>query len=358
MICVGSANPNIIGRPAIYNGNVSWLPFLAVFATALFVALIFGRWAVKLGLRLGIADLPGGRRTHPVATSRLGALPIFAGFVAGAALTVALSLPSNDAVNERVRLQGMMLGTVLMFATGIADDRWQLSARVQLVAQLLAAALGIAHLIFIERFRNPFGAGEEVILMPVLYVLVSILWHVGMMNTVNFVDGVDSLTGTLCLIASLFLAAHMLRESQDSVALLPVALAGALLGFLAFNRPQARLFMGGGAPMLGFILSCLSIMAGAKLAAVLLVMGLPIADVALQIVGRLRRGQSPFSADRGHLHLRLRDHGWSAARITSLYASFCILFGSIALLPVSAFAKLVALVIVLVAAIVLLRRFT
>jgi UDP-GlcNAc:undecaprenyl-phosphate GlcNAc-1-phosphate transferase len=136
---------------------------------------------------------------------------------------------------------------------------------------------------------------------------------------------------------------HMLREGQYSVALLPVALIGALAGFLVFNRPPARIFMGGGALFLGFALACLGIIGGAKIALLLLVMGLPIADVAWQILDRIRHGRSPTQSDRGHLHFRLVDRGWTPKQIVILYSGACALFGGAALIPQPPVYKLVTL---------------
>ena len=135
----------------------------------------------------------------------------------------------------------------------------------------------------------------------------------------------------LSLVAALFTLVHMLREGQYSVALLPAALVGTLLGFLLFNFQPARLFLGGGSLFLGFALAGIGIIAGAKIALLMLVVGLPVADVAWQIFDRARRGRSPAQADRGHLHLRLVDLGWSPRRICTVYVIVCTLLGAAAL---------------------------
>ena len=148
-------------------------------------------------------------------------------------------------------------------------------------------------------------------------------------------------------ILSAVLALHMYREGQHSVALLPLALLGATLGFLPYNFHPARVFMGtSGAFFLGFAVGALGIMAGAKVATVLLVMGIPILDVAWRILDRFRRGRSPLIGDRGHLHFRLLDLGLSQRQIVLLYYVFCSFFGLLALVISSRIYKFLALLVV------------
>jgi UDP-N-acetylmuramyl pentapeptide phosphotransferase/UDP-N-acetylglucosamine-1-phosphate transferase len=145
-------------------------------------------------------------------------------------------------------------------------------------------------------------------------------------------------------IVSAILAIHMLREGQYSVALLPLALLGAVLGFLPFNFHPARVFLGSGSLVLGYAIATLGIAAGAKLALVLLVLSIPIVDVAWLMLSRLRAGQSIGQADRRHLHYRLIDLGLSERQVVLLYYAYCIVLGAAALLIGSRLLKLVALV--------------
>ena len=168
---------------------------------------------------------------------------------------------------------------------------------------------------------------------PVVWLL-TIFWFMGMINTVNWLDGLDGLAAGTAAIMSGILALHMIREGQLSVALLPLALLGATLGFLPFNFNPARLFMGSsGSYFLGWALAALGIIAGAKVATVLLVMGLPILDVAWLIVNRWRnRGSRGVGvAGRDHLHHRLLDMGFTQRQIVLGYYAFCLAFGAAAL---------------------------
>jgi UDP-GlcNAc:undecaprenyl-phosphate GlcNAc-1-phosphate transferase len=138
----------------------------------------------------------------------------------------------------------------------------------------------------------------------------------------------------------------MVRQEQLSVALLPLALLGATLGFLPLNFHPAKVFMGSsGSYPLGFALGALGIIGGARMATVLLAMGLPILDVAWQIVRRRRLGQPIGLGDRGHLHFRLHDLGYSQRTIVLAYYGFCALFGLLALLLPSRLYKLLALLL-------------
>lgn len=326
---------------AHYNDLVPFVPLLATTLIAFVAALVLSRVAIWLGLRVGIADVPGGRRKHARTTSRLGALPLFGGFTIAALAGQWFAVPTDD-FNEATRFSGLLLGGAVAFVVGVLDDRFELPSGPQFFGQALAAFIAIGSLIFIERFRNPFSNTEQLLPFAATAAL-TLLWFMGMMNTVNFLDGIDGLAASVSLVAAGLTLIHMLREGQYSVALLPAALIGALLGFLVFNFQPARLFLGGGALYLGFALACIGIIAGAKIALVLLVLGLPIADVAWQIVDRTRHGRSPTSSDRGHLHLRLADLGWSARRISLLYVGVCVLFGGAALITQPPLFKLLTL---------------
>ena len=136
----------------------------------------------------------------------------------------------------------------------------------------------------------------------------------------------------------------MLREQQYSVALLPLALLGATLGFLPYNFHPAKVFLGSGSMVLGYAIAALGIAAGAKLALILLVLSIPIVDVAWLIISRWRAGRSAAEADRRHLHFRLLDVGFSQRQVVLLYYAYCILLGTAALLIDSRLLKLAALV--------------
>jgi UDP-GlcNAc:undecaprenyl-phosphate GlcNAc-1-phosphate transferase len=165
-----------------------------------------------------------------------------------------------------------------------------------------------------------------------------------MINTVNFLDGLDGLASGVGAIVSAFLVIHMLREGQYSVALLPLALLGATLGLLLFNFHPARIFLGSGSLILGYALATLGIAAGVKMALMLFMLSLPIVDVAWLMLSRLRAGESIGQADRRHLHYRLLDLGLSQRQVVLIYYAYCVVLGAAALLIDSRLLKLLTLV--------------
>lgn len=322
--------------------------FALIFVVAFGLAFALTPLAGRLGLRWGVVDRPGGRHMHGRTVPRLGGLALYPAFILPLFLTLVLPadwFPPRQDPNELTRLAGVMLGSTFIFLVGLCDDRWNLGPFVQLFGQLLAALIAIAFLVFIERVMNPFTDQLTVFPLP-FTVAFTLFWIVGMVNTVNWLDGLDGLAAGVTAIVSGVLAFHMYREGQQSVALLPLALLGCTLGFLPYNFHPARVFMGSsGALFLGFAVGTLSIVAGAKMATVLLVMGIPIVDVAWQIFNRLRHGRSSFQGDRGHLHFRLLDMGLSQRQIVSLFYVFCAAFGLLALVISSRLYKFFALVI-------------
>ncbi|MBC8262748.1 MAG: undecaprenyl/decaprenyl-phosphate alpha-N-acetylglucosaminyl 1-phosphate transferase [Anaerolineales bacterium] len=330
------------------------MPFVLVFAAAFVLALTLTPLARLLGQRYGFVATPGGRRTHAGTKPRLGGLALFVAFVAAAVLAQFLPVERQDP-KELTRLVGLLLGGAFIFLVGIYDDKRELRAFPQITAQLVAALIAIQFLIFIEYINNPFTNQQTQPFPWPFVVAFTLFWLMGMMNTVNWLDGLDGLAAGVAAIISAVLAFHMYREGQHSVALLPLALLGATLGFLPYNFRPAKVFMGSsGSFFLGFVVGALGIMAGAKMATVLLVMGIPILDVAWLIFQRWRRGGSPLIGDRSHLHFRLLDLGLSQRQIVLLYYLFCSSFGFLALLISSRIYKFLALLVLGAVTLVLL----
>ncbi|MEJ5198551.1 MAG: MraY family glycosyltransferase [Anaerolineae bacterium] len=322
--------------------------FLLIFVLSATLSAALAPAAQRLGRRFQLVDRPGGRRRHQGVISRVGGIALYGGFMAALLAIVLLPqdwLPPRLDPKEGYRLTGLAVGATAAFLFGLLDDRFQFPSRPQYVAQLVLALIAIAFIIFIERINNPLGPGQIVFPWPVVGGL-TIFWFMGMINTVNWLDGMDGLAGGISAILAAFLVIHMLREGQYSVALLPTALLGAALGFLPFNFNPARLFMGSsGSYFLGWTLAALAIIGGAKVATVLLVMSLPILDVAWLIYRRWRRIGRPSAAGRDHLHYRLLDIGFTQRQIVVGYYVFCAACGVLALGLGARIFKLVALLV-------------
>jgi UDP-GlcNAc:undecaprenyl-phosphate GlcNAc-1-phosphate transferase len=298
---------------------------------------------------MDIVDRPGGRRTHTGEIPRLGGVALFVAFIVAVGVAAWRGdLTIGYSSGDFARLKGLLIGGLGAFIFGLLDDRFDLPPRPQFIVQFLLSLVAVATLLWLERFTLPFFGYVELEAYSWgawVYVPLTIFWIMGMMITVNWLDGLGGLAAGVGAILCLVLVIHMCRVEQLSVALLPLALLGALVGFLPYNVAPARIFLGSaGAFFLGYALGGLGLIAGGRAATVLLVMGIPIVDVIWRIFDRLRRRHPPTQADRGHLHFRLLDLGVSERAIVFLYWGFCALFGVLALVVSSRIYKLAALV--------------
>lgn len=331
------------------------MPYLVVFFGALIAAALLTPITRKVALNQGLVAEPGGRRKHSGSIPLLGGVAVLGAWVLGILLVYTL-LPPLEA-QDAFRLRGVILGSFIVAAGGLLDDWRDLKPWAQLSVQFIGAAIAIGHLVFIEVFTSPVGAASFWTIPPVswfltldgslvwiwrpLAILFTIFWVVGMINAINWLDGLDGLAAGVCTIAALLFAWHSYRLGQTTVALFPLALAGALLGFLPFNFAPAKIFLGtAGAYFLGYQIATLSILSPAKLSTALLVLAVPILDVAWQIIDRLRRGQNPLQGDRGHLHFRLSDGGLPTRWIVIGYYIVAISFGLVAIASSSGLFKL------------------
>ena len=350
--------------------------YLLIFGVALATAVLFTPPVRKLAHRWGIEATPGGRRQHSGMIAKLGGVPIMAGYLVSIALIYWLLPPQGG---DALRLRGVILGSVIIFVGAFMDDRLDLPPRWQFSFQIVAAVIAISHTVFIERFTNPLPTTDFwqggfaslffsldafdpniVVIRPFLVYIISLFWVLGMINAVNFLDGLDGLAGGVGTIAALMFALHSFQLTElTPVTLFPLALAGALVGFLGFNFAPASIFLGTtGAWLLGYNLATLSILAPAKLSTALLVMAVPILDVAWLIVTRLRRGQHPFQGDRRHLHFRLLDRGLPVRGIVLGYYVTAIAFGLVAIFVQSRLLKIGLWLLLATAVLILLAWLT
>ena len=322
------------------------LEYVLVLVTGGVIALVITPLMGRIGVRLNIVATPGGRRRHSGVVSRLGGVGLALGFFGALIVSRILAIPTADP-NETRRFWGLIIGGTLMFIFGLIDDRYELPSGTEYLGYLLASVVAVASLIILERFNNPFagqGSDPMVVLPALIYIPLTLFWTTGMIVTVNWLDGLDGLAAGVAAILALILSVHMIRSGQPSVVPQALAVVGAAVGFLVYNVSPARVFLGSnGAFFLGYVMGALGLIAGGRVATVLLVMGIPIVDVAWTIVDRWRHGVSPFRGDRRHLHFRLQDAGISTRTIVSIYWAFCAVAGVLALVLSSRLYKLAAL---------------
>lgn len=350
----------------------SALILLATFLLACGITAMVVPPITRLALRRGWVQKPGGRRRHTLPTANVGGIAIYLGCILAIIATMALTgfePTMRRSPFEELRLGLVILGGSLIFGVMLIDDIYELSWLPKFLAQAVAALIAVGPFIWdqaryldaqglpteargivLTAFNFPFTAQIDLYaISPWLAIIATVFWIGWMSNTVNFADGLDGLAAGVSLIAAAMLALHALRLSppQLTIALIPLAIAGACCGFLLFNFPPASIFMGGGAEFLGFMLGVSAIIGGAKLATVLLVMGVPILDVGWLIVTRMLAGRSPMQSGRDHLHFRLSDMGFSTRQIVLFYYLLSASFGLIGISGTSPLAKLAALLILI-----------
>ncbi|HEX4897456.1 MAG TPA: MraY family glycosyltransferase [Candidatus Limnocylindrales bacterium] len=308
------------------------------FLAAAVISLLLTPVVRALVRRRGMVDKPNHRRVNTTPVPRGGGIAVVVAFLAIAGGLVLL----NDGVEamppprgiETGELMALFLGGAVAALIGAIDDLFDLRARWQLLGQVGLAGLAVALGVTVEAINNPFGPNTIPFGAP-FAVAFTVVWVVGMINSMNFIDGLDGLSTGIALIAALTLGVLSLttQVAQPFVAVLCVVLAGALLGFLRFNFQPASIFQGtAGVMFMGYTLAILSILGAAKVVVAVLVLGVPIIDTFWVIVRRLSGGRSPFTPDRGHIHHRLLDLGLGHRGTVLLIYAICASLGLVSLL--------------------------
>ena len=295
--------------------------YLLTFVLALVAGLLLGPVASRLGTALGAVD-----RTREPPVPRSGGLAIAAAAVVALVLLALVLLPARQLVLHSVgRLAPILLGAVAVLALGIWDDVRGLGALPKFSVEIaLSVCLYLAG-VRVGTLWLPLGIVE---LGQVLGLAVTVLWIVGITNAFNLLDGIDGAAAGAAVFALLAMFVTSVSLGQPMVALLTVALAGATAGFLPYNFPPARTFLGDtGSLFLGYMLATLAIEGATKgpaivaIAIPIVAFGLPVLDTVIALLRRALRGAPLFQGDREHLHHRLLDLGLSPAQASGvLYA--------------------------------------
>ena len=327
--------------------------FLIVLTVSAVVTYVLTPPVRRLSLRLGIYTGIRSRDIHTEVKPRWGGVAIFIGILAGIGASALIPLFSGIFA-DRTQMLGVILGMTLIVVTGMADDAWDIHWLLKLVAQVGSGVILVFHGVQLEVMPVGWlGVGG-----PVLQGLLTVFLVVLTINAFNFIDGLDGLAAGVAAIggAAFFAYSYLLtlsiREFEPShlATLLMAVLVGSCLGFLPHNFYPSKLIMGDtGAMLLGFVMAVGALIATSSLELhqeqfrfrnipaympVLLplaVMVLPVLDLVLAVIRRTLRGQSPFSPDRGHLHHKLLDSGYSHAQsVLLLYLwAAVVAFGSV-----------------------------
>lgn len=300
--------------------------YVAPLIMGLVCSMVIGQTLLRVGSKSFKSNRtsPGESRRH---ISRIGGLAIVGGFLG--------AIYFNPGIVIDRSLEGLFLGLAVITTMGIVDDIYNLSAKAQLLGQVVAASLPVFFGLSLEAINSPFGGT-----LPLTYfhfgplalpgALIIVFWLVLMMNALNWHDGLDGLAGgTAAIGAAAFFAVSILPQvSQPSTAILALSLMGGLLGFLLWNWPPAKLFMGTAGSMgTGYLLGGLAIVAGSKLALAAIVFAVPVLDLFLVIFKRLKAGHSIFMGDYQHLHFELLKTKMSSVKILGIMLTFTTVLG-------------------------------
>jgi len=303
-----------------------------------------------MALKFKIVDQPEPRKIHTKPIPRLGGLAIVIGFLL---LLVGYTLASHrlEFSGFKIwfidkRLVGVIIGLIILTIVGILDDIRGIKAWKKLFWHIVAAGFVIAFGVTISYLRLPFGLHVDLTNITLPFTLfgttyhvvlwgdlVAVFWMVLLINTLNFLDGLDGLASGISVITAAVIFFLALSLGQDSNALLAILIGGVALGFLPWNFNPAKIFLGDtGSQVLGFLLGVLSIISGGKLATAFLVLGIPLLDVGWVVLRRLFSHRSPFQADTKHLHHRLLTAGLTQRQAVIILYFIAASFGVVAVL--------------------------
>jgi UDP-GlcNAc:undecaprenyl-phosphate GlcNAc-1-phosphate transferase len=270
--------------------------------------------------RMGFVDRPDGRRKrHTQPVPRVGGIAIAISYLA--AFGIFLFPPLNETFFVKQFASDVwfiLLAAAIVFSFGLVDDLRGLKPVQKLAGQLIASLIA-------------YGAGVQIHvdsghpLDPLISIPMTIIWLIGCANAFNLIDGLDGLATGVGLFATITVLLAGLMQSNIELIIVTVPLVGALLGFLRYNFNPATVFLGDcGSMLIGFLLGCFGLLWSQKSAtllgmtAPLMALCIPLLDAGLAIIRRFLRKQPIFGADRGHVHHRLLDRGWTPRRVALL----------------------------------------
>ncbi len=346
-----------------------WGDIAIAFLLAFIVSFMLTPWSIRIAKKCGAVDVPKDeRRMYKKAMPKLGGIAVIIGFLISIIyLLFVMSIEGSINIFETddyyKKLLGILFGIIIIAITGILDDIKTLKPYQKLFGQILAAVVVVAFGVKIDQVNVPMVS--QIGLRMEISVILTILWIVGITNAINLMDGLDGLSSGISLISCLSLLIIFALNDSPMIAVLVISsLIGALVGFLPFNFAPAKTFIGDtGSNFLGFMLAIVSILGVAKTytAAVIvlpmLVLGLPILDVAWAIIRRVIKGKSIkaiFSADNGHVHHKLVQKGFTQKQaVLILYGASAILGLFAIILFESGIWKAISFLLMVIAAVAL-----
>ncbi|MDR2650142.1 MAG: undecaprenyl/decaprenyl-phosphate alpha-N-acetylglucosaminyl 1-phosphate transferase [Clostridiales bacterium] len=308
--------------------NHDWVLYLAIFSCSFGISIATTPYAKKLSIKVGAIDQPRSRSMHSEPIPRMGGIAIVFGFWAALGIA-AIFMPDV----RTPQFLGFVVGALIIVAAGIADDIRSLRPGTKLLFQIAASLVVIFSGTRVDFFVFPFLTVLDSLAAP-----FTLMWIVGLTNAVNMIDGLDGLAAGVTTISALSLLVLCVLSGTGLAVVLAAALAGSCLGFLPRNFNPAEVIMGDtGAQFLGYVLAVSSILGVFKAYALLAVvivsfaLALPIFDTVFAILRRFLAGKPIMTADRGHLHHKLIDSGYSHKQAVILLYVLSTVSGIIAI---------------------------
>lgn len=311
--------------------------YIIPFFVAVVTSLIMTPLVRRLAFKIGAIDVPKDeRRVHNKPMPLIGGLAIYIAVI----LSALIFLPIDKS------LISIVIGGTIILVSGIIDDIKGLSPKLKLLFQIGSGVILILGDVKIDFITNPFSSNNILLDLKWLSIPITLFWVVGITNTLNLIDGLDGLSAGVAMISSFSLMFVAGKFHNTGIIILSAIVGGACLGFLPYNFNPAKIFMGDtGALFLGFILAAISIEGVMKSVATIaivvpiLILGVPIFDTTFAIFRRLLSGQSIMSADKGHLHHRLLNRGYSQRKTVLILYGISAVFGIFAVIIAKANSK-------------------
>lgn len=295
--------------------------------TTIFLSMLLVPVTSALARRIGAIDIPKSRSSHARPIPRMG----------GLAMSLSLAMACLAYLPANAFLLAFLSGLFAIVVTGVIDDTFEISPRWKFAGQIVAATLFVSLSgMQIEHIGDIVGLGD--IELGRAAPAFTVFCLVGAMNAFNLVDGLDGLASGISVIAAVFLGYFALSAHAGELMIIDVSLIGAIIGFLRYNSYPARVFMGdSGSLMLGYVVTVLLISlshsaSNVPIAALAMVVALPLLDTLLVMGRRIHFGRSPFDPDRTHLHHRLIELGWSHPTVVVMIYGVMLAFGFLAIM--------------------------
>jgi UDP-GlcNAc:undecaprenyl-phosphate GlcNAc-1-phosphate transferase len=316
-----------------------WDAVLA-FVAAMIVAGVLTPFAARLAWRYHAVSMPSERGLAERTTPLWGGLAILVGVLVASALWMPATIKLPRAAHQlpgsvnTVHTWVVLAGAVLIALVGAVDDRRALPPLVKLVGQIGAAVIAVEGGAVVTDVTLPFVGSLQ---FPHVGGVITVIWLVGLMNVVNFSDGVDGLAAGLCAIDGIAFSVIAFDLGVSGAAILAALTAGAALGFLFHNFYPASVFMGdAGANLLGYLLGVVAVVGSLKtpaviaLAAPLVILAVPFLDTGFVIAKRLKYRRAPWSADANHFHHRMARIGFSQRKTVAYLYGWTLMLAGVA----------------------------